>query len=314
MTAVPDDLPVVRELSRNPEARRWLAELPRLIDEVRDGFGLFLGAPLHGGSCSWVAPATLADGTGVIVKISWPHREMYAEPAALRLWDGHGAVRLLRHDRSRHALVLERCLPGEQLAARPFPADESLRIAAAVLRRLWSAGVPETWAAHDPETPESLVDVAADWGDMVSERMARLHPAYDPGLVAEGARLLHDLPLSAPREVVLHGDFNPGNILSSAAGGAAAGADGEDWVAIDPKPMIGDPAYDCWPLIEQLGDPAARAARVRLLAAELDLEPARIAAWCVARSVEAALWRTHHGREHEGVADLAAAASLARLF
>ncbi|WP_305784523.1 aminoglycoside phosphotransferase family protein [Symbioplanes lichenis] len=342
MTAVPGDLPVVRELSRNPEARRWLADLPRLIDEVRDGFGLVLGAPLHGGSCSWVAPATLADGTGVIVKISWPHREMYAEPAALRLWDGHGAVRLLRHDRSRHALVLERCLPGEQLAARvldpvprgaarspapvppgaarasspasPGSPERALRIAAAVLRRLWSAGVPEAWAAHDPETPESLVDVAADWGDMVSERMARLHPAYDPGLVAEGARLLHDLPLSAPREVVLHGDFNPGNILSSAAGGAAAGADGEDWVAIDPKPMIGDPAYDCWPLIEQIGDPATRRDRVALLAAELDLDPARIAAWCVARSVEAALWRTHHGREHEGVADLAAAAALTRLF
>ena len=91
---LPPDLPVVREMSRTPGARPWLDRLPRLIDEVRDTFGLTLRPPLHGGSCSWVAPAELPDGTPVIVKIGWPHREMYGEPDALRLWDGRGAVRL----------------------------------------------------------------------------------------------------------------------------------------------------------------------------------------------------------------------------
>lgn len=43
------------------------------------------------GRAAGVAPATLPDGTAVIVKISWPHREMYGEAAALRLWDGRGA-------------------------------------------------------------------------------------------------------------------------------------------------------------------------------------------------------------------------------
>ncbi len=311
VTSVPGDLPVVRDLSRNAEARRWLAGLPALIDEVRDGFGLVLGDPLYGGSCSWVAPATLADGTPVIVKIAWPHREMYAEPAALRLWDGHGAVRLLRHDRRRHALVLERCLPGEQLAAYREDPSKALRIAADVLRELWSAGVPEAWATHDPETPESLVDVAGDWADLVTERMARLRPGYDAGLVAEGARLLHDLPASAPREVVLHGDLNPGNILSA----------GDGWVAIDPKPVIGDPAYDCWPLIDQIADPYAAADprralrdRIAVLSAELGLDPARVTAWCVARKVEAALWHAHHGREPDGARELAHTAHLAALL
>ncbi|AGL17326.1 aminoglycoside phosphotransferase family protein [Actinoplanes sp. N902-109] len=311
MTTVPADLPCVRELSRTADGRRWLATLPGLIEQVSDAFGLFPGPPLHGGSCSWVAPATLADGTSVILKIGWPHREMYAEPAALRLWDGHGAVRLFRHDPVRHALVLERCLPGEQLAAQVLPAAEALRIGADVLRELWSAGVPEGRPAHPAETIETLVDMAGDWGDLVAERMTRLRPGYDRGLVAEGARLLHDLPASAPREVVLHGDFNPGNILSSGGG----------WVAIDPKPLIGDPAYDVPPLLGQVADPHRQAdpertlrERTALLAAELDLDPARIAGWSVARKVESALWRAHHGREDEGAADMAVAALHARLL
>src|SRR3954471_16759344 len=108
-------LPVVEHLGHVPSAGPWLAELPQLIEQVREVFGLRLSAPLHGGSCSWVAPAELPDGTPVILKIGWPHREMYGEPTALRLWEGRGAVRLLAHDPGRHALVLERCEPGEQL-------------------------------------------------------------------------------------------------------------------------------------------------------------------------------------------------------
>ncbi|BCJ48944.1 aminoglycoside O-phosphotransferase [Actinoplanes sp. NBRC 14428] len=326
MVTVSPDLPVVRELSGNREARRWLERLPGLIDEVRDAHGLTLGPALHGGSCSWVAPATLPGGTPVIVKIAWPHREMYAEPSALRLWAGRGAVRLLAHDPDRHALILHRCDPGEQLTTSGLPVTDRLLIGADVLRRLWSAGLPEAAPAEPVEAApadpadvtaapaipiESLVDVTADWADLVEERTARLRPVADAGLIAEGVRLLHDLPASAPHEVVLHGDFNPGNILSDGAG----------WVAIDPKPMIGDPAYDLWPLLEQVGDPYAHddparplRERIALLAGELELDPARVAGWCLARRIETALWSTHHGRVAEGMTALRHAAVLARLI
>src|SRR4051794_18673468 len=99
---VPSTLPIVGQLGRHPEGQRWLAELPSLIEQVRENFALRLSAPLHAGSCSWVAPAELPDGTRVIIKIGWPHREMRAEPNALRAWRGRGAVRLLRHDPHRH--------------------------------------------------------------------------------------------------------------------------------------------------------------------------------------------------------------------
>jgi streptomycin 6-kinase len=117
--------------------------------------------------------------------------------------------------------------------------------------------------------------------------MDRLRPGFDPGLVAHGTRLLQQLPLTAGREVVLHGDFNPGNVLA---------AQRQPWLAIDAKPMTGDPGYDPWPLLEQIDDPFAYpdarrvlAGRFTLLADALDQDTQRLQAWAVARNVETAL-------------------------
>jgi streptomycin 6-kinase len=300
---VPATLPVVAELGRIESARAWLRELPSLIEQVRDVFGVRLSAPLHGGSCSWVAPAELPDGTRAIVKIGWPHREMYGEPIALRVWDGRGAVRLMAHDPQRHALLLERCEPGEQLAVSQAAAEDRLRIGCAVLRQLWDVPVCSAGGL------ERLGSVTAEWADLVGERMDRLKPGYDAGLVAEGARLLRELPVSADRDAVLHGDFNPGNVLS---------AGGRRWVAIDPKPMVGDPAYDPWPLLEQVDDPFAhpdvpRALRdrVALVADELSLDAQRIMLWAVARRVQTALWFARHGYVAGGAAVMRQARILA---
>jgi streptomycin 6-kinase len=292
---VPAGLPVVTQLAPIEAARPWLADLPSLVVQVRDRFGLRLSPPLRGGSCSWVAPAELPDGRRIIVKIGWPHREMYGEPVALRLWDGRGAVRLLAHDPQRHAQLLERCEPGDQLATSASSAEERLRAGCAVLRQLWEVPPPVAGAIED------LAAVTTEWAELVDERMARIKPGYDAGLIAEGVRLLRELPSSAARRVLLHGDFNPGNVLSCGDG---------RWAAIDPKPMIGDPAYDPWPLLEQVDDPFAYAAPVRvlrsrlnLIADELALDAHRIVMWAVARRVETALWAAHHG-DVTGGADL----------
>lgn len=190
---VPASLPVVAQLAGVASARPWLTELPQLIEQVRSAYRLRLSAPLPGGSCSWVAPAVLPDGTPVIVKIGWPHREMYGEPTALRLWNGRGAARLLAHDPQRHALVLERCQPGDQLAGSAVAAETRLRIGCAVLRRLWEVPPPRA------SNVEALGPVAGEWADLVEGRMARIQPGYDPALVAEGARLLRELPTSVSR-------------------------------------------------------------------------------------------------------------------
>jgi streptomycin 6-kinase len=149
-----------------------------------------------------------------------------------------------------------------------------------VLKHLWAASAPT-------DGIESLAEVMTWWADQLEERAVRLKVGYDPGLLAHGARLLRELPQTANRSVLLHGDANPGNLLAATR---------TPWLAIDPKPMIGDPAYDPVPLIDQLDDlyhqPHANSLlteRAALAAAHLDLDPQRILAWTLARQVEYAL-------------------------
>ncbi len=108
--------------------------------------------------------------------------------------------------------------------------------------------------------------------------------------------------------MLLHGDFNPGNVLSA----------GDRWLAIDPKPMVGDPAYDPWPLLEQIDDPfqyprAVLRDRVRVVAGELDLDAQRIVDWSIARRVETALWAAHHDDVAGGAHVMSEARALAEL-
>ncbi|AXK31388.1 hydroxyurea phosphotransferase [Streptomyces armeniacus] len=299
---VPPSLPVVTTMGRHAGGRAWLAELPGLIEEFRERWGLRLGEPFHGGSCSWVAPAwrpedldaaggtdatgdTYADAAApAVLKITWPHPEAVGEAAALRLWAGRGAVHVYEADAERFALLLERCDPGTELArAHGIPADERLTSAADLLRELWSAPVPADAG------PAPLANVTNEWADLAEERASRPWPeGIDTGLFKLGARLLRELPGSADREVVLHGDFNPGNVLAARR---------RPWLAIDAKPMTGDPAFDPWPLIEQVDDPFAhpdpRAVlehRTALVAELVGEDPWRVRAWAVARHVEYLLW------------------------
>ncbi|MGK5499270.1 aminoglycoside phosphotransferase family protein [Streptomyces sp. URMC 125] len=291
---VPPGLPVVRTVSRLPGGEAWLDRLPGLVGELGERWGLVLGEPYAGGSCSWVAPARRADGSRAVLKVGWPHPEAAGEGEALRLWDGRGAVRVYEHDTERYALLLERCAPGTGLGdADGLPAEERLVIGAGLLRGLWSAPVP-------PDTGlERMADVTAGWAGTAEERMDRLRPpGFDPVLVALGVRLLRELPATAGREVVVHGDANPGNVLA---------AEREPWLAIDAKPMVGDPLYDPWPLIEQIdapfGHPVPRpvaAARTALVADALGEDAARLRAWAVARRVESALWTVAEQGDLEG--------------
>lgn len=83
----------------------------------RGGSSLTLGPPFEpGGECSWVAPG----GDDLVLKVGWTHDEARDEAAALRAWDGRGAVRLVDDvvEGETTALLLERASPGTSLAIR----------------------------------------------------------------------------------------------------------------------------------------------------------------------------------------------------
>ncbi|NHT18235.1 aminoglycoside phosphotransferase family protein [Cellulomonas sp. IC4_254] len=280
---------------RTPEGAAWIGRLPDLVDRAARRWGLALGAPFRSGSASWCAPATDAAGRDLVLKVSFPHDEARDEAAVLRAWGGRGAVPLVDVHAGDWALLLGRARPGTPMRAVRTPATRRLAEAADVLRELHAAPAPAGLPA--------LADVARGLADLAAERAGRGTAAgvrLDPGLLRAADATLRGAGAAGP-SVSLHGDYNPGNLLLTGAGAGAR------WVAIDPKALSGDPAYDVWPLLEQVGDPwrtpdPVRTLRDRLLlvAERAGLDGAGAARWSVARGVEAALWVWHHGSGRPG--------------
>lgn len=288
-----------RSVGHTSAGAAWLVELPAIRTRLEVRWGLVVGPPFTDGMSAWTAPARTRAGADVVLKISLPHVEARDEAAALRHWDGCGSARLLAHAPSDWGLLLERCTPGVSLRDDDAPWPEQLAAGAGVLATLVgraapdpAQGVADVLAASGVTAMSVACDRGADALEETAERCrADAAPlAVDPGVVAHAAVLLRELPRSAQRAVVVHGDFNPGNVLRASRGPAG-------WLAIDPKPLVGDPAFDPWPLLSQVDDPFARPdpvaalrARVTLVAVETGLDAGRVAAWGIARAVQSAFW------------------------
>ena len=182
------------------------AALEATAREVAAEWGLELGAPYDFACWSYVAPA----GADAVLKVT-PQGDDEAddEADAFALWGGDGAVRLLRHDRGRRALLLERA--GDDISG--LDEEEATGIAVQLGLRLWRpATAPFRWV-----------------GDQVPRWLDR---AAGHELLPLARELYASLQVG--RETLVHGDFHHHNILRSPRGA----------VAIDAKPMLGEPEYD----------------------------------------------------------------------
>jgi streptomycin 6-kinase len=185
-----------------------LVPLEAVAREVAAEWGVELGEPFALARYSYVAAA----GDDAVLKVTPPEDDESDEEAeALELWAGDGAVRLLRRDRSRRALLVERARPGDDIAE--LAEEEATQLAVATGLTLWqAAGKPFRWIGdHVPR----WLDNAA--GHELLPLARELYASLEVG-----------------RTTLVHGDFHHHNILRSARGP----------LAIDPKPMLGEPEYD----------------------------------------------------------------------
>ncbi len=248
-----------------PSTGRWsvpdrvvgqgLSEAAEVAGQVAAAWGLTLGRPFPLARFSYVAPA----GADAVLKVRLPgDDESEHEAEALDLWAGDGAVRLLRSDPARRAVLLERVSPGADLSALPDPTATA--IAVAVGLRLWRpAAEPFRWIGD--HVPRWLDEARRSWPDRraLVSLACELYAALDPG-----------------RGVLVHGDFHHHNLLRS----------GDRHVAIDPKPMLGEPEYDVAPFLwNPLGSSMTLGATERRLAAfaAAGLDEERMRAWAVIR-------------------------------
>jgi streptomycin 6-kinase len=253
----------------------WLARLPRLAAECAARWSLRLGEPFPDGNVSLCLPAERDDGTRVVLKINFPEEESEREGDALELWNGEGAVRLLDHDRTRRALLLERCEPGTQLWAVPDD-EEATGIAAGVLRRLWRAPPPDhAFRPLEREADRWARELPRDW--------AALGRPFERELVDAAVDFMRGAGTDQGEQVVLHQDFHGGNVLLSERAG---------WLAIDPKPLVGEREFDAasllrdrrW-LLRGRGFEDIVRRRLEVLEEELALDRGRLRGWGIAHAL-----------------------------
>ena len=250
-----------------PEWADWLERLPALVLELQRRWALTLDSPFdtHEMSSAWVAPVTRADGTPAALKIGIPHMEARQELAGLRFWNGDPTVLLLDAEEAVNAMLLERCVPGSALRALAEP-DQGAVIAT-LLKRLWR--IPP-----EPHPFRPLAEMIAYWSEETIKDTSRW---ADAGLIGDGLRVFGELLASSDTAVLLATDLHAGNVLQ---------AQREPWLVVDPKPFVGDPAYDATQHLFNCrsrlrSDPATLISR---LADLLEVDPERVRLWAFARA------------------------------
>jgi len=223
----------LRWWSGTPDGAAWLERLPRLVAGCATAWELELGAPF-GGYAAYVARATRADGAPAVLKLNFPEPESEHEAAALEHY-GELAPRVLAHDPARRALLLERVAPGSAL-----PEEQVEHVMPDVLAALWRPPAP----GHPFR---ALRDEAERWAETIPSAWERAGRPFARALVDAAVEALRALGPTQPDEVVVHQDLHAGNVLRGTR---------RPWLVIDPKPLVGERAFDLVALAAQ--PPAAR--------------------------------------------------------
>jgi streptomycin 6-kinase len=227
------------------------------------------GEARHGPG-SIVLPVHASDGARAALKISSPDAASEHEHLVLRRWGGNGAVRLLRADPRRRALLLERLHP-ESLTT--LPDVDACEIVAGLYGRI-----------HVPAMPQlpTLTSYVEQW---TSDFEALPRSAPIPHRLVEQAIVLGHELTGERADAVVHGNLDYESVLS---------ADREPWLVIAPKPMNGDPHFELAPMLwsrwdeltGNIRDSVRRRFYTLVDAAGLDEERAR--GWVVVRVVREA--------------------------
>ena len=250
-----------------------MERLPELVAEIEERWSVRAGAPFDL-SFHYVATAIREDTTEVVLKLGVSNEDHRREVEALRICSGRGAVQLLRSDTVLGAMMLERLRPGTYLGD-VSDKERAISIAADVMKRFWRPAPGE-----HPFPKASEYEGGLRWLRRQLDGTGPL-PKH---LVGRAEAMLRELLEEGNEPVVLHGDLHPWNILS---------AEREPWLAIDPKGVVGDPAYELGPFVYSLPLPREQPTRVlsrRLdqLTDELGFERGRIMNAVLPRAVLAA--------------------------
>lgn len=228
------------------------------------------------GQVSVVLPVVCGDGTPAALKLQDLDDETAGEALALRTWGGDGVVRLLNDDPDTGTMLLERLDEDRSLAAVP-DVLKATGILAELLARLTSAPAPSQL--------RRLGDLTADMLDRLPAALAALADEGDRLLLRNCAAALREVA-DEPGDRLLHWDLHFENVLA---------ADREPWLAIDPKPLAGDPCFELLPALWNRFEEGHLLRRFDLMTETLDADRERARAWTLGRVLQNSLWHVEEG-------------------
>jgi streptomycin 6-kinase len=261
------------------DGHAWLDELEGNVRELEDLWSIKTVEPFAAGEFNYVAPATCANGELAVLKLAPPYKtiEIFGEAAYLRAHKGRGAVKLLGEDRERMAILIEHALPGKNIT-ECFKNNEPSSVAPAI-----------------SALKTSLLPPPADTSDIIPldkwfERMRRFATTkFPPEYAIKALKLYENLSSRSAYTYYLHGDFHPGNLVSSTR---------EPFLIIDPKGVVGHIGYDIacflnnlhwWqetrPDVEKRLDIA-----ILQFAEAFDIDPLELRQWAFVQMVLGAWW------------------------
>ncbi|MFG2542484.1 aminoglycoside phosphotransferase family protein [Streptomyces sp. NPDC048594] len=276
MIDVPDGLAASQAKYNGEAGRAFIDGLPELAASFLRRWELRLDGPSMHGWAALVLPVVRRDGVPAVLKLQILDAETEGEPLALRAWDGDGAVRLLDHDPATGTMLLERLDSGRMLSH-----VEDSRAAVLVIARL----LAHLTAPPAPPGVRGLGDIARAMLERTPGTLDAIPDPADRRLVADCAAALREVA-DEPGDRLLHWDLHFENVLAS---------ERAPWLAIDPKPLAGDPGFDLLPALDNRYDPAETRWRFDAMTDVLGLDRQRARAWSLARVLQNSLWNVEDG-------------------
>lgn len=241
------------------QGQKWLENLPNIINQLSQQWELTSLTPVANLSFNFVLKG-LRGKQHIILKIGLDHEYIEREAMALKTWDGIGAAKIYEFDQTLGAILLEQACPGDSLL--PYASsknNDAIRIACSLIAKMHS------------------VDNRLDYNfPHISEWLNKLEYSWDlPEAYLSTARNFRDkLLATTEKEVLLHGDLHHENIINN----------NNEWLVIDPKGVIGDPAGEYWSMVKYPQHD------LPLIAEITGYKIERITKWCFVRGVLSACW------------------------
>ncbi|HSG42290.1 MAG TPA: aminoglycoside phosphotransferase family protein [Anaerolineales bacterium] len=302
------------------EGHAFLESLPDLIAEASARWGLTDAVPAPELSYNFVAFAktsftatpqggdkitkhakiknglrdlsALGGSTDVVLKMGVPNGEIRSEMAALKLFNGEGACKLLEYDEKRCWMLLERLRPGVMLVGMEDD-EERTHIAAEVMKKIWVSVGTQSSPKGDigVSLPDNFIQLT-DWFHGAFERMRKTFNGgtgpFNQKIVERVESSVRDFFAENHNPVLMHGDFHHYNILSSERG----------WLVIDPKGVIGPAGYEVGPFMlnpwsgfsDGVNYKSMIKKRIDTLHEHLGFERERILEWSLAHAILSSWW------------------------